>query len=58
MTISGATCPRAWDARRSCVLAVAALRDKDRKAAKNILQGLVAEFPQNRLYTYELGRLN
>ena len=25
MTMSGATCPRAWDARRSCPLAVAAL---------------------------------
>ncbi len=39
------------------LLAVAALRDKDRKAAKSILQGLAAEFPQNRLYSYELSRL-
>jgi hypothetical protein len=40
------------------LLAVAALRDKDRGRARQILAGLVAEFPKNRLYAYELARLN
>lgn len=40
------------------LLAVAALRDKDRKQARNLLAGLAAEFPRNRLYAEELGRLN
>ena len=39
------------------LLAVAALRDKDRATAKSLLQALAADYPQNRLYVYELGRL-
>lgn len=39
------------------LLAVAALRDKDRGAARRLLQGLASEYPQNRLYAYELARL-
>ncbi|HLJ44850.1 MAG TPA: hypothetical protein VKU01_02505 [Bryobacteraceae bacterium] len=40
------------------MLAVAALRDKDRGTAKQLLAGLVQEFPQNSLYARELARLN
>ncbi len=40
------------------MLAVAALRDKDRGTAKQLLAGLVQEFPQNGLYARELARLN
>jgi hypothetical protein len=39
------------------LLAVAALRNKDRAQAREILNGLVREFPHNRLYTEELARL-
>lgn len=39
------------------LLAVASLRDNDRKQAREILQGLAREFPQNRLYLRELARL-
>ena len=39
------------------LLAVAALRNKDREQAREILIGLVREFPHNRLYTEELARL-
>ena len=39
------------------LLAVAALRDKDWNHAKELLQGLAAEFPRNRLYFEELARL-
>jgi len=39
------------------LLAVAALRDHDRNRAKDILVGLVKEFPNNRLYAEELARL-
>lgn len=39
------------------LLAVAALRDKDVATAKNILQWLRNEFPNNRLYREELGKL-
>lgn len=39
------------------LLAVAALRDNDRNRARELLQGLAKEFPQNRLYTHELARL-
>lgn len=39
------------------LLAVAALRDKDLNAARNILKSLVTEFPRNQLFAYELGRL-
>lgn len=39
------------------LLAVAALRDGDRHHARELLQGLVAEFPRNDLYRQELARL-
>ena len=39
------------------LLAVAALRNKDRTQARDILGKLALEFPQNRLYTEELARL-
>ncbi len=39
------------------LLAVAALRDGDRRRAREILQGLSVEFPQNDLYRQELARL-
>lgn len=39
------------------LLAVAALRSKDRVQAREILDGLVREFPHNRLYAEELARL-
>ncbi len=38
------------------LLAVAALRDNDRSGAAKILEGLVREFPHNRLYVSELAR--
>jgi hypothetical protein len=40
------------------LLAVAALRDKDQAQASQLLSGLAAEFPQNKLYTDELARLH
>ena len=39
------------------LLAVAALRDKDRNQAKELLQNLAQEFPNNQLYRRELSRL-
>ena len=39
------------------LLAVAALRDKNRPLARELLAGLSKEFPRNRLYTEELARL-
>lgn len=39
------------------LLAVAALRDNKREQARAILQGLVNQFPRNRLYAEELARL-
>lgn len=39
------------------LLGVAALRDKDKQSAKEILQWLTREFPRNRLYSKELARL-
>jgi len=39
------------------LLAVAALRDKNRNQARNLLAGLAQEFPHNRLYQRELERL-
>lgn len=39
------------------LLAVVALRAKDFNAAKQILQALATEYPQNKLYAYELHRL-
>ena len=39
------------------LLAVAALRNKDRAGARDILAELVREFPRNRLYAEELARL-
>jgi len=39
------------------LLAVAALRDGDRKHARELLEGLSAEFPHNDLYRQELARL-
>jgi hypothetical protein len=39
------------------LLAVAALRNKDKTQAREILSKLVAEFPHNRLYSEELARL-
>ncbi len=39
------------------LLAVAALRDNDRGNASRILEGLVREFPHNRLYAAELARV-
>ena len=40
------------------LLAVAALRDKDRPTARSILSGLARAFPHNRLYSEELARLH
>ncbi len=40
------------------LLAVAALRDKDRQTARVLLAGLAKEFPNNQLYATELARLN
>jgi hypothetical protein len=39
------------------LLAVAALRDNDRPQAARLLEGLVREFPHNRLYAAELARV-
>jgi hypothetical protein len=39
------------------LLAVAALRDRDRATARNLLSGLAREFPQNGLYEKELSRI-
>ena len=39
------------------LLAVAALRDKDKEKARGLLEGLAREFPRNRLYSEELARL-
>jgi len=39
------------------LLAVAALRDKNRNQAKELLQNLAQEFPNNQLYRRELSRL-
>jgi hypothetical protein len=39
------------------LLAVAALRSKDRPQAKNLLAGLAREFPANHLYARELAKL-
>jgi hypothetical protein len=39
------------------LLAVAALRDKDRSTARQLLQGLAHEFPKNELYAKELNRI-
>jgi hypothetical protein len=39
------------------LLAVAALRDNDRVRARELLQGLATNFPQNRLYRSELAKL-
>ncbi|HYK64941.1 MAG TPA: hypothetical protein VEY94_08345 [Patescibacteria group bacterium] len=39
------------------LLAVAALRANDRQHARELLQGLVQEFPKNQLYARELARL-
>lgn len=39
------------------LLAVAALRDKDRAQARNLLDGLAREFPANHLYARELAKL-
>jgi hypothetical protein len=39
------------------LLAVAALRNKDQAQARELLTGLVREFPHNRLYSEELARL-
>ena len=39
------------------LLAVAALRNKDRAQARDLLTALAREFPHNRLYSEELGRL-
>jgi hypothetical protein len=39
------------------LLAVAALRDRDRETARRILSSLSEEFPQNQLYRNELARL-
>jgi len=39
------------------LLAVAALRNKDKAQARDILSKLAAEFPRNRLYSEELARL-
>jgi hypothetical protein len=40
------------------LLAVAALRDKDKGAARILLSGLTREFPRNPLYARELARLS
>jgi len=39
------------------LLAVAALRDKDTHTAKVLLAGLATEFPENKLYSKELSRI-
>lgn len=39
------------------LLAVAALRDKDRNQARELLAGLAKDYPNNRLYARELARL-
>jgi predicted Zn-dependent protease len=39
------------------LLAVAALRDKDKEQAEGLLEGLVREFPKNTLYARELAKL-
>lgn len=39
------------------LLAVAALRDKDKKTARTLLAGLATEFPSNQLYSKELARI-
>ncbi len=39
------------------LLAVASVRDGDRKQAQSLLAGLAAEFPSNRLYARELAQL-
>ena len=39
------------------LLAVAALRDKDRQTARSLLASLAMEFPQNQLYARELARI-
>jgi len=39
------------------LLAVAALRDKDRQTARMLLAALATEFPQNQLYAQELARI-
>lgn len=39
------------------LLAVAAIRDKDRTTARTLLTGLSHEFPQNQLYQQELAKL-
>jgi hypothetical protein len=39
------------------LLAVAALRDRDRETARRLLSGLAEEFPQNHLYRKELAQL-
>lgn len=39
------------------LLAVAALRDKDRQTARLLLAGLAKEFPNNQLYVAELARI-
>lgn len=39
------------------LLAVAALRDNDKAQARNLLAGLVQDFPQNHLYAKELAKL-
>lgn len=39
------------------LLAVAALRDKDRQTARTLLAGLATEFPNNKLYSQELARI-
>lgn len=40
------------------LLAVAALRDKDKSTARVLLAGLAQEFPRNQLYSKELARIN
>ena len=39
------------------LLAVAALRDRDRQTARTLLAALAIEFPQNQLYAQELARI-
>jgi hypothetical protein len=39
------------------LLAVAALRDRDRGQARSLLAGLAQEFPSNQLYQNELARI-
>jgi len=39
------------------LLAIAAVRDKDSREARELLSGLIREFPKNRLYRSELARL-